>query len=154
MRYYFCFYTKLGYLTIVEEDNYIIKIDFGKKEYEEYTRKKTTLINKTIKQINEYLEKRRKVFSIPIKIYTTPFRKEVLQKVSLIPYGKTKSYKEIAIEINNNKAYRAVGMANNKNPIPIIIPCHRVIGNNGNLTGYAPGIEIKEFLLKLEKENK
>lgn len=84
----------------------------------------------------------------------TDFQKNVWKELLKIPYGKTVSYKYIADKIGNKKAFRAVGNANNKNKISIIIPCHRVIGSNGKLVGYANGIDMKKFLLELEKENK
>lgn len=110
----------------------------------------TALIQKAATEIKNYLCGRLRVFSVPINPYGSDFMKQVWNELQKIPYGKTKSYKDIAVAIGNKKAYRAVGLANHKNPIPIIIPCHRVIGANGNLTGYAGGISIKEKLLKLE----
>ena len=82
----------------------------------------------------------------------TEFQKGVWSALRLIPYGKTASYKNIAIDINNEKACRAVGMANNKNPIPIFIPCHRVIGSSGKLVGFRGGLGVKKILLELEHE--
>ena len=89
-----------------------------------------------------------------MKVEGTAFQKKVWQALCSIPYGETRSYKEIAIQIGNERACRAVGMANNKNPIGILIPCHRVIGTNHKLVSYAGGLDKKAFLLKLEKENK
>jgi len=154
MKYLYYCDTKIGKLTIIEENEKIIKIDFGLTNYDDCEKKETKLINKTINQINEYLNGERKKFTIPINLITTPFRKKALEAVYNIPYGETASYGDIAKKINNEKASRAVGGANNKNPIPIIIPCHRVIGSNGKLVGYAGGLNIKEFLLDLEKNNK
>lgn len=102
------------------------------------------------KQINEYLDGQRTVFSLPFSLVGTDFQKKVWGELLKIPYGTTKSYKEIAINIGNEKASRAVGMANHNNPLPIIIPCHRVIGANGLLIGYAGGMEIKKSLLEIE----
>ena len=107
-----------------------------------------------IQQLEEYLSGKRKVFDLPLKVEGTAFQKKVWKALCSIAYGETRSYKEIAIQIGNEKACRAVGMANNKNPIGILIPCHRVIGTNHKLVGYAGGLDKKEFLLKLEKENK
>ena len=89
-----------------------------------------------------------------MKVEGTAFQKKVWKALCSIAYGETRSYKEIAIQIGNERACRAVGMANNKNPIGILIPCHRVIGTNHKLVGYAGGLDKKAFLLKLEKENK
>ena len=104
--------------------------------------------------MKHYQERKRKFFDLPLKVEGTAFQKKVWQALCSIPYGETRSYKEIAIQIGNERACRAVGMANNKNPIGILIPCHRVIGTNHKLVGYAGGLDKKAFLLKLEKENK
>ena len=98
-----------------------------------------------------YFSKKRKSFDIPIKLEGTEFQKRVWDALIQIPYGKTCTYKDIAEKIGNPKACRAVGGANNKNPIMIIVPCHRVIGKNGDLVGYAGGIEVKQKLLDLEQ---
>lgn len=101
-------------------------------------------------QIDEYFKKKRKVFNIPLLITGTVFQKKVYNALLNIAYGQTKSYKEIAIEIDNPKAYRAVGMANHNNPIALIIPCHRVIASSNKIGGYAYGLEMKNRLLNLE----
>lgn len=103
------------------------------------------------KQLKEYFEGKRRKFDIPLKLEGTEFQKKVWREVCEIPYGKTVSYKEIAQNIGNEKAVRAVGTAIGKNPIAIIVPCHRIIGSDGSMVGYAYGIEKKEALLKLEK---
>ena len=105
------------------------------------------------KQLDEYFAGIRKEFDIPIKLEGTDFQIKVWKELLKIPYGETCTYLDIAKHIGNPKAYRAVGMANNKNKIMIIIPCHRVIGSNKKLVGYAGGLDVKEKLLKLEKEN-
>lgn len=102
-------------------------------------------------QINEYFEGKREQFDVPLKCEGTPFQQSVWRQLQKIPYGETRSYQEIAIGIGNEKAVRAVGQANNKNPIMIIIPCHRVIHKNGDITGFACGLEVKQYLLELEK---
>ncbi len=101
-------------------------------------------------QLQEYLEHRRKTFSLPLDLYGTEFQLKVWEQLQKIPYGETVSYKTIAEKIGNVKAVRAVGGANGANPIPIIIPCHRVINENGKLGGYTGGINIKKKLLELE----
>lgn len=110
----------------------------------------TLFFEEAIKQFNEYFNGKRKKFDLKINPNGTDFQKKVWMELSDIPYGETRSYKDVARNIGNEKASRAVGMANNKNPIQIIIPCHRVIGLNGNLIGYAGGIEIKKRLLEIE----
>jgi O-6-methylguanine DNA methyltransferase len=112
--------------------------------------KESNILLETIKQVEEYLSGERRKFSIPLDLQGTEFQKRVWQELLRIPYGKTRSYKEIAELIQNEKALRAVGTANGRNPISLIVPCHRVIGSNGTLTGYAGGLNIKEKLLKLE----
>ena len=104
-------------------------------------------------QIKDYLNGKRKSFDIAINPNGTEFMKKVWYELCKIPYGSTVTYKEIAKNIGNEKACRAVGSANNKNPIPIIIPCHRVIGTNGKLIGYRGGVGLKKKLLELEKNN-
>ena len=105
------------------------------------------------RELEEYFAGRRRDFSVPLSIAGTPFQQKVWRALCAIPYGETRSYGEIAKAIGNDKAARAVGMANNKNPIGILIPCHRVVGANGKLVGYAGGMEKKEFLLELERNN-
>jgi methylated-DNA-[protein]-cysteine S-methyltransferase len=104
-------------------------------------------------QLLEYFRGKRKHFNIPLNIQGTNFQKQVWKALQSIPYGQTQSYQDIAKTINNPKAVRAVGNANNKNPIPIIIPCHRVIAKNGTIGGFAVEISVKETLLKLEQQN-
>lgn len=113
----------------------------------------TPLIKEAAKQLYEYLEGKRKAFDIPIRLEGTPFQKAVWQALLRIPYGETMTYGEIADRIGNPKAARAVGMANNRNPVAVFVPCHRVIGADGGLVGYASGLVIKRWLLDLEKMN-
>lgn len=103
-------------------------------------------------QINEYFEGKRTTFDLPVSLQGTEFQKKVWGELTKIPYGKTISYKELAIRVGNPKSSRAVGTANSKNPISILVPCHRVIGENGALTGYAGGLDKKKSLLEHEKE--
>ncbi len=110
--------------------------------------------NEIQKQLTEYENGKRKVFELPLHLIGTDFQKQVWNALLEIPYGETRSYQEIAIRIGKPKALRAVGGACNRNPIGIIVPCHRVIGKNGSLTGYAGGLSYKELLLKHEKDGK
>ena len=109
------------------------------------------LIKSAAAQINEYLAGRRKIFDLPLMAEGTRFQQQVWQALQGIPYGETRSYQQIAEQIGNIKACRAVGMANNRNPIAIVIPCHRVIGKNGTLVGYGGGLDVQARLLELEK---
>jgi methylated-DNA-[protein]-cysteine S-methyltransferase len=113
--------------------------------------KKTDLISEAIKQLDEYFKGVRKVFELPLRPQGTDFQKKVWDALQLISYGETRSYKDIAEMIKEPKACRAVGGACNRNPIMIVIPCHRVVGCDGSLTGYAGGLDLKEKLLTLEK---
>ena len=101
-------------------------------------------------QISEYFTKNRKTFDVPLSITGSEFQESVWSSVRNIPYGETRSYKQIAEALGNKDAARAVGMANNRNPILIIIPCHRVVGKDGKLVGYAGGIDRKRYLLEME----
>lgn len=105
-------------------------------------------------ELDEYFQGKRKNFDIPLRTHGTPFQEKVWAALRAIPYGEVRSYKEVAEAIGHPKAYRAVGMANNANPIFIIVPCHRVIGSDGSLTGYGGGLPMKKALLSLEKGNR
>lgn len=108
------------------------------------------ILCKTQTQLNEYFQGKRTQFRIELDFDGTDFQQQVWQALLQIPYGETRSYKDIAVQLGNEKAVRAVGAANGKNPISIIAPCHRVVGNNGKLTGFAGGLDNKAILLKLE----
>lgn len=159
MKYIKYLETKLGKIGIVEENSKIVKVIIGEendrnskdKNVEE---KDTKLLLEAKKQLEEYFEGKRKVFDLPLEQKGTEFQKRVWKALEKIPYGETRTYKEVAKKVGNEKASRAVGMANNKNNIPIIVPCHRVIGSNGKLVGYALGLDMKKYLLDLEKKNK
>ncbi len=115
---------------------------------------KTPLTDNVYKQLCEYVEGKRKDFHVPYKLHGTDFQKKVWQALCSIPYGEIRTYKDIAIAVGSPKACRAVGLANNKNPITVIVPCHRVIGSSGKLVGYAGGLEMKQYLLAMENKNK
>ena len=109
------------------------------------------ILSKAIKQLEEYFSGDRREFELPISAVGTEFQQQVWKALTTIPYGETWSYQDLANAIGNPKAVRAVGLANGKNPVSVIVPCHRVIGKNGKLTGYAGGVERKAKLLKLEQ---
>lgn len=148
MQNYFIYETRVGKITIINENDCVTGVLFGERPFGEM--KETPLIRKTYGQLCEYFDGKRKVFDIPLNFKGTDFQKKVWQALTTIPYGKTWSYKELAVAIGNEKACRAVGMANNKNPIAIIVPCHRVVGSNGKLVGYAAGLDVKQILLNIE----
>ncbi len=143
--------SEFGVFTIVHDLN---KIYFLKKIGDEYkTHKDCELTLKLKSQLDEYFAGKRKSFDVPYVLSGTDFQKKVWDALTAIPYGETASYKDIAIKVGNPKASRAIGMANNKNPITIIVPCHRVIGSTGKLVGYAGGMSMKEKILDLESVN-
>ncbi len=164
----FLYYGKMdspiGPLTIVTTDNGVCFIHFGNNEctlsaikaWQKKQGIKGQLIAEEqkvvpiITQLEEYFTGKRFTFDLPIDLYGTPFQKRVWHSLQEIKYGETRSYKEVALEIGAPKAVRAIGGANNQNPIPIIIPCHRVIGSNGAMVGYGGGLEKKQTLLSLE----
>jgi len=155
MKYYQIYSFKLCTLGIAEKEGMISNVFFGKnKPPKEFEKQETALIKTAAVQLEEYFNKERKKFDIPLAFHGTPFKIKVWEALQTIPYGETRSYGEIAAIINNPKACRAVGMANNTNQIAIIVPCHRVIGHDGNLVGYAGGMELKKKLLELEKSTK
>lgn len=154
MKYIKYMDTNIGSIAILEEDNKIIEIQINKEiENSNAIQKDTPLLKEAEKQLKEYLEGKRKKFDVPLNPKGTNFMKEVWTALQDIPYGEVKTYQQIAEQIGKPKAVRAVGMANHRNPIPIIIPCHRVIGSNGKLVGYALGMEMKKFLLEWEKKH-
>ena len=139
-------------LGIAEEDGAICNVFFGKgKVPAGFEKTETPLIKKAAAQLAEYFNGKRKAFNLPLAPKGTDFQVAVWKALQTIPYGETCSYGELAALIKNPKACRAVGMANNRNPIVIIIPCHRVIGHDGSLTGYGGGLPLKHQLLELEQ---
>lgn len=109
--------------------------------------------DKVKRQLSEYFEGERQVFDLNLAPRASAFQAQVLGELQKIPYGETRSYRDIAVAVGNPKAVRAVGGANGNNPIPIVIPCHRVVGANGSLTGFGGGVETKRFLLDLERSH-
>lgn len=142
----------VGKIEIIEENEKIIELNIYNEKKNNIIEKDTKLLLETQKQLKEYFEGKRTKFEIPLNPKGTEFMKKVWKELLNIPYGEVRTYKEIAEKIGNSKASRAVGMANNKNPIPIIIPCHRVIGSNNKLVGYALGLDMKKYLLDLERK--
>lgn len=141
----------IGKIGIAEEKGAITQLFFGDNlETPNIEEKETPTIKEAAKQLEDYLTGKRKIFDLPLALKGTQFQLRVWQALTTIPYGETRSYKEIAEQIGNPKACRAVGLANNRNPIAIVVPCHRVIGANGKLVGYGGGLDIKKHLLELE----
>ena len=160
MLYYNIISSPIGKLCIVKSDIGVQRILFSNNiPFEQYlhnnfSQEKVVCddseLNKAANQIHEYFDLSRKKFSLDIDIQLSSYYSKVLKKVESIPYGKTSSYKSIAIKTGNANASRAVGNANANNTLPLIIPCHRVIANDGNIGGYGGGLKTKRFLLELE----
>ena len=153
MNYFFEYNSPIAAIRIIENGKAITSIKFTvthpypPSDAEE---KETELIKETYKQLCEYFAGQRTVFDVPLEAHGTDFQKRVWNALLTIPYGETRSYQQIAAIVNCPKGARAVGMANNRNPISIIVPCHRVIGADGSLTGYAAGLPAKQKLLQIE----
>lgn len=150
----FCYYdSPIGVLEIEEDGEGICKVQLIRQSmilYAEWD--KPPLLAQAVQELEEYFSGKRKVFDLPLSYHGTPFQVAVWEELRKIPYGETRNYGQIATAIGNPKAARAVGMANNRNHLMIVVPCHRVIGKDGRLVGYAGGVDTKEKLLTLEKE--
>ena len=153
MKYGWTYQTPIGAIRLLEEDSALSHILFGAGDGlpSGYEAQETDLLREAHGQLTDYFNGELTEFTVPLTLRGTDFQTRAWQALMTIPYGETRSYKQMAEQVGNIKATRAVGMANNRNPIPIIIPCHRVVGSNGSLTGYAGGLDIKQFLIDLEK---
>ena len=145
-----------GYITVQYEDEVLLSLICAQKEPEISSDNGvfSDFSNEVFRQIREYINGARTDFDINYRLSGTEFQLSVWRELLKIPYGETRTYREIAAAVGNRKAARAVGRSINKNPLHIIIPCHRVIGTDGSLTGYAGGLGIKEKLLDTERKNK
>lgn len=141
--------TPIGTMHFEEKDGALCALRFFAAPSES----PTPLLQRASAQLCEYFAGKRKYFDLPCKVEGSEFQKRVWAELCRIPYGETASYGEIARRIGSPRAARAVGMANNRNPLPILVPCHRVIGADGRFVGYAGGLDKKEYLLKLEYKN-
>ncbi|AHL71143.1 methylated-DNA--[protein]-cysteine S-methyltransferase [Bacillus altitudinis MN12] len=155
--YYTVYTAPIGALYILEKDGAIIEVKFDdesflvKKQRDRFKQEDTPVLKEAKKQLDEYFKGDRKVFDLPLKQAGSPFQEQVWEALSTIPYGESKSYADIAEAIGNPKAVRAIGQANRRNALPIFIPCHRVIGKDRTLTGYAgTKTGMKAILLELE----
>ncbi len=157
---YTIFYeSPLGILQITTTETDLQSLKFFEEEQSSHLALRTShdnipIINTTILQLQAYFNKELKTFDLPLAPIGTPFQKQVWQALLEIPFGRTVTYKHIAQKVGKPKGSQAVGNANGKNPIAIIIPCHRVIGADGSLTGYAGGLDRKQWLLDLERPYK
>ncbi|RKQ28656.1 methylated-DNA--[protein]-cysteine S-methyltransferase [Oceanobacillus halophilus] len=155
----------IGPLTIISSGEKVIRIDFGSiNQIEERVRlwagryfeepafiKNIDLISDAARELEDYFNSKQRDFTIDMEFFGTEFQRKVWHALIKIPLGETKSYKDIAIDIGNPRAIRAVGGAVNRNPFSIVVPCHRIIGTNGKLVGYNGGLDKKEYLLQHEK---
>ncbi|MDD6034509.1 MAG: methylated-DNA--[protein]-cysteine S-methyltransferase [Oscillospiraceae bacterium] len=141
----------VGPLTLTASEAGLCRVDFGPRSGISAARQGScSLLQQAKQQLEEYFAGQRRVFSVPLSLTGTDFQKKVWYALADIPYGETRSYGDLARAIGHPGACRAVGGANHRNPVSIILPCHRVIGSDKSLTGYGGGLAIKEFLLKLE----
>lgn len=143
--------TQWGIFEIAEENGAITRLVCVAEKKAQPSMPSPAVLEQAKRQLIEYADGKRKIFSLPLNPKGTPFQQQVWAALQQIPYGEKETYKGIAEKIGNPKACRAVGLANNRNPIAIVIPCHRVVGSNGNLTGYAYGLNMKQELLCLEE---
>ena len=149
-KYTACYQSEIGPFEIVGNQKGILTIKFNKQP-SKIDRNLPACMRACLRQLDEYFKGRRQKFSVPLQLEGTDFQKAVRRQLKKIPFGRTASYGDVARAIDRPRAFRAVGNANNKNPIPVIIPCHRVIGSDGKLVGFGGGIWRKEWLLDHEK---
>ena len=143
----------LGWVRISEESGAVTRLELlgmGEVPVDQEPARDTPLLRDAEAQLHQYLAGERTRFEVPLAPAGTPFQQAVWEELQRIPYGETRTYGQIAAAVGNPKACRAVGMANNRNPIGIMIPCHRVVGSNGSLVGYATGLDHKRQLLDIE----
>lgn len=141
----------IGIIEVTSSEDKILTCNFVKEIKKDTT--KPPILLESLKQLKEYFEGTRTEFNLEVRLSGTVFQNKVWKRLQKIPYGKTKTYKELAHLIDHDLAIRATGSANGQNPISIIIPCHRVIGSDGKLRGYGGGIEKKKWLLEFENRN-
>lgn len=154
MKEYLTVSSPVGPLTLVASAEALHTIRFDTEIPGGCSRRTETdappLLRQAARELAEYFDGSRRDFTLPLAPQGTPFQQAVWAALRTIPYGQTRTYGQIAARIDHPRSCRAVGMANNRNPLPIVVPCHRVIGSGGALTGYAGGLPVKEFLLNLE----
>ncbi|MCI4135661.1 methylated-DNA--[protein]-cysteine S-methyltransferase [Bacillus vallismortis] len=159
MNYYTTAETPLGELIIAEEDGQITRLFLSQEDWMDWKEtvqhtehKETPCLAEAQAQLHDYFAGERKTFSLPLSQKGTPFQQKVWKALTMIPYGESRSYADIAAAVGSPKAVRAVGQANKRNDLPIFVPCHRVIGKNSALTGYAGSkTDLKAFLLNIEQ---
>lgn len=150
MEYCLHYLSPVGLLRLAAREEGLCRIEFLRDSAPGKDRPHA-LLGEAARQLDEYFAGQRRTFDLPLCPSGTAFQRQVWQALRAIPYGETRSYAQIAAAVGRPRACRAVGMANHRNPLPIVVPCHRVIGAGGALTGYAGGLEIKKQLLALEQ---
>lgn len=154
MEKMFFYDTPIGRIGIAEEDGSLTRLAFQTELPAGAVLEETPLAARCRQELDEYFSGERQSFDLPLCAKGTDFQKKVWAALCEIPYGETRTYGEVAAAVGSPKAARAVGLANNRNPIAVIVPCHRVVGSNGKLVGYAGGLDKKEFLLELERTHR
>ena len=144
--------SQFGWIKITSSDSTVLSVDFEKK-VQDNSKNIPSVLDEAVKQLDEYFKGSRKTFTVKTQATGTPFQMKIWNAMSKIPYGKTATYQEMAAMAGNPKAARAAGGACHKNPLGIIVPCHRVIGSDGSLTGFGSGVELKKKLLDHEKKS-
>ena len=152
MTDFWMFESPVGMIALAAQDGALVRLYLPNTPTPRLMPHKTPLMERAETQLMEYFRGERKAFDLPVAPEGTPFQKRVWQALEEIPYGQVCSYGDIARRIECPKGFRAVGMANNRNPLPILVPCHRVLGSKGQLVGYTGGPELKTYLLELEKK--
>jgi methylated-DNA-[protein]-cysteine S-methyltransferase len=150
--------TPIGELTLIADEKNLLAVLWPNEKMERVKipwgeeNKNHPVLKETARQLNEYFAGKRRDFDLPLRMVGTDFQSEVWKGLREIPFGKTSNYAELAVAVGRPKAVRAAGAANGRNPLSIVVPCHRVIGKNGELVGFAGGLETKKFLLALEQK--
>jgi methylated-DNA-[protein]-cysteine S-methyltransferase len=151
-NYFMCVESPIGRIIIISSETHLKSVTFSDEQVE-VSETQPEILLKTVVQLDEYFDGTRTVFDLDLDPDGTDFQKKVWKKLLLVPCGETKSYRDIAIELGSPLNTRAVGTANGKNPVSIIIPCHRIIGHDGKMVGYAGGLERKKWLLLHESNH-
>lgn len=149
LRYRHHYHFPIGILCIEEEEGFVVGV-YREESFDPEKETETPLIRRAYEELEEYFSGQRRAFDIPVRQEGTEFQKKVWEALREIPYGETRSYGEIAGRIGHPKASRGVGGANHRNQVMILIPCHRVIGQDGSLVGFGGGVDMKKYLLELE----
>ena len=140
----------IGELRLVSDGEHLVRVEFQGRHGDDGVERRDSVLREAARQLREYFAGRRRAFELPLRAGGTPFQERVWAALRGIPFGESRSYRDIAAALGNRKAVRAVGAANGRNPLPIVVPCHRVVGSDGSLTGFAGGLAAKRQLLALE----